>query len=106
MKYLILIMMFSVVSCTTKIIRKPFVPKITCPVVEKPVYEKFELDDNDSEILKKLQKNLEKSIKYIEQLKTRLECYEKTLDKYKDEEIKIDESRIEEIDRLKDNKEE
>ena len=71
---------------TTRIIYKPFIPNIICPEAVVPVYEELRIDNTHEQNMLVLADNCEKAIRYIQELKLRIECYEKTVDKFSKEE--------------------
>lgn len=102
MKYLIFMCMFLMLSCaSTEIIKVPFIPKIVCPGVEVPIYEEFTEFDDEEEMLIIAANNLEKAVKYIQQLKIRIECFEKNIDKFNKNEIEEANREILEADKSK-----
>lgn len=84
---LMILTAFMIFGCsTTRIIYKPFIPNITCPEAVIPVYEELSIDNTLEQNMLIIADNLEKSIRYIQELKLRIECFEKTIDKFSKEE--------------------
>ena len=84
---LLILTTFMIFGCsTTRIIYKPFIPNIICPEAVVPVYEKLNIDNTHEQNMLILADNCEKAIRYIQELKLRIECFEKTVDKFSKEE--------------------
>lgn len=88
---LLILTTFIIFGCsTTRIIYKPFIPNITCPEAVVPVYEELSTDNTLEENMLVVADNLEKAVRYIQELKVRIECFEKTIDKFSKEEAMKD----------------